>query len=166
MTKHRAPLTIDAALARVAGQLPGGWADMATATERSESLVRAWGDPERREQIPICDAITLDLAYRAAGGDGAPLFETYAWQLDQAGVFRFSDEIALGRIAAEAIREGGEANAALVLAAQPGSTDRERREAAREVKQALAALNRSLPMLEGADLAKGPAQERETGPPA
>ena len=69
MTLHRPPLSIDAGLARIAGQLPDGWAGMAQAVERSESLVRAWGQPGRRERIPLEEAIRLDLAYRAAGGE-------------------------------------------------------------------------------------------------
>ena len=103
MTKLRAPLTIDAALARIAGQIPGGWNAMAKALSdrKSASLVRAWGDPDRREKIPLADALELDLAYRDAGGDGAPLYETYGYLLDAAGTFRFASEIALGRLAEE-----------------------------------------------------------------
>ncbi|WP_395396158.1 hypothetical protein WBP07_22865 (plasmid) [Novosphingobium sp. BL-8A] len=87
----------------------------------------------------MADAIELDLAYRRAGGDGAPLFETYGYQLDQAGTFRFAGEIAPSRLAVEAIREGGEARATLVLAAQPGVGLRRQHEAKREVDEAIQA---------------------------
>lgn len=120
LMKRRAPLTTDAALARVAGQVPGGWPALAEHLGRGESLLRAWGDPHRREKIPFDDAIKLDLLYRDAGGDGAPLFETYAYQLDDAGMFHFANEIALGRLAALMLRECGEASASVVLSAQPG----------------------------------------------
>ena len=149
MTVRRAPLSIDAALARIAGELPRGWADMAEAAGRCESLVRAWGDPNRREKIPMDCAIALDLAFRAAGGTGAPIFETYAYQLDEAGVYRFADEIALTRLAAQSIRESGEAHAALVDAAQPGATERMRSAARIEVEEAIAVLHRTIPMLSG-----------------
>lgn len=145
LQKPRAPLTTDAALARIAGQVPGGWAVMAArlGREKGESLVRAWGDPARRERVPFEDAIQLDLLYREAGGDGAPLFETYAYQLDHAGVFRFADEVALGRLTADAIREGGEAFAALVVSAQPGAEPRCHRETLLEVEQLIEALQRT-----------------------
>lgn len=157
MTHHRAPLTIDAALARIAGQLTGGWTEMAEVTERSESLVRAWGNPERREQIPLADAVRLDLAYRRAGGDGAPLYETYGCQLEHAGMFQFANEIALGRLAATAIREGGEAHAALVLAAQPGVDNKHHRATLREVDEAIASLQSArLHVAALAGLATGP----------
>lgn len=158
MTLRRAPLTIDAALARIAGQLPAGWADMALAVDRSESLVRAWGNPERREQICLADAVQLDLAYRAAGGDGAPLYETYGWQLEEAGMFRFADEIALGRLTAAAIREGGEAHAALVLCSQPGVEPSLHRQTLHEVDEAIASL-------QSARLHLAARAARATGPP-
>ena len=113
MTKRRAPLSLDAALARIAGQLPRAWLDMGDLTARAERTVRNWGDPDTREQIPMDCAIALDLAYQQAGGDGAPIFECYAARLELAGVHRFADRIALGRRAADAIRECGEAGAAL-----------------------------------------------------
>jgi hypothetical protein len=157
MTKHRAPLTIDAALARIAGQLPAGWPDMAAFLGRKQSLVRAWGDPERREKIPMADAVQLDVAYRAAGGDGAPLYETYGWQLEEAGMFRFADEIALGRLTATAIREGGEAHAALVLASQPGCDPSHHRQTMRELDEAIASLQSArLHVAARAGLSSGP----------
>ncbi|PZQ56246.1 MAG: hypothetical protein DI555_06430 [Novosphingobium pentaromativorans] len=143
MTKRRAPLTIDAALARIAGQLEGGWNAMAESLGgKSPSIVRAWGDPDRREQIPLCDAIALDVAYREAGGDGAPLFETFAYQLDEAGMFRFADEIALGRLAALVIRECGEASSHLVLSAQPGADVADHRLTLGHVDEAIDAYQR------------------------
>lgn len=144
MTKRRAPLSIDAALARIAGQLEGGWAAMGEVLGgKSQSIIRAWGDPDRREQIPLPDAISLDLSYRAAGGDGAPLFETYAYQLDAAGAFRFADEVALGRLAALVIRECGEASAHLVLSAQPGADCTDHRLTLGHVDEAIDAYQRA-----------------------
>lgn len=168
MTKRRPPLSIDAALARIAGQLENGWDEVARVTGRSASMVRAWGDPDRREKIPVDDAIMLDLAYRAAGGDGAPLFECYAHQLQIEGGTWFADEVALGRLAAEIIRECGEAGSAIVLSSQPGAAPAQRRETLREVEQAIGVLTRARLML-GAPAPfpdSGEAAHRSTAPPA
>lgn len=167
MTKRRPPLSIDAALARIAGQLECGWDDIASVTGRSTTLVRAWGDPDRREKIPVDDAIMLDLAYRAAGGEGAPIFEMFAHQLQIEGGTWFADEVALGRYAAEVILECGQAGSAVVLSAQPGATAAQRREALREVEEAIGVLTRARLML-GLPAPfpdSGEAGHRSTAPP-
>ncbi len=163
MTKLRAPLSIDQALARIAGHLPEGYDDMAAVVEKSASTVRSWGDPDKPLQVPMADAILLDLAYREAGGTGAPLFECYAQRLDSAHVFKFADEAALGRIAADSIRECGEAHAALVEAAQPGADRRRKQSALREVDEAIAQLNRAKPILSGSASGCVP-QDQTTSP--
>jgi len=161
MTKHRPPLSVDAALARVAGQLENGWDEMAEVTSRKIGLIRAWADPARRERIPLDDAILLDLAYRRAGGLGAPHFECFGARLQAEGLEWFAEEIALARHAATLIRECSEAEAAVVIASQPGATPRERAHALREVEEAIAVLARARTMLSGAALPHPP----QTGPP-
>lgn len=156
MTKRRAPLSADAALARIAGLLPGSWAEMALIASRKERTVRNWGDPDTAESIPLDCAIALDIAFQAAGGEGAPLFETYALQLELACMDRFADRFTLGRHAALVIRETAEANAAIVLAAQPGATNADRRRAAREVEEALGVLKHALPLLRPEERGQGP----------
>lgn len=151
MTKLRAPLTQHAALDRVAGQLRGGYAELAQHLDKAEGHVRAWGDPDRREEIPFGCAVRADLIYRAAGGDGAPFFETFAYQLDHAGIDRFFDEIALGRLVGESIRESGEAHAAAIALAQPGADQSQRPAVRREVLEAIDRLNRLLPFIDRAD---------------
>ena len=151
----RAPLSLDAALARIAGLIPGSWEKMGELTARKERTVRNWGDPDTSEKIPIDCAIALDLAYREAGGDGAPIFECYAAKLDAAGMTHFADQIALGRHTADVIKEGGDAHAALVRAAQPGATGQDRATALREVEEAIEALLRARPMLVGSDAFDG-----------
>ncbi len=149
MTKPRSPRSIDAALTRIAGTLPGGWTDMAEATDRRESLVRAWGDPARREQIPVRDAIILDRAFREAGGLGAPIFEYYAARLDLNGAFVDCEQIALARHAASVVRECGEASAAIVDAALPAASPAQRARATREIEEAIETLRRTRPLLSG-----------------
>lgn len=153
MTKRRAPLSIDAALTRIAGQLAGGWDEMAEAVRRRPTLVRSWGDPDRREQIPLRDAIQLDRAFAAAGGNGAPLFEVYASRLGQGGALLPADTARLLAHAATVARECGEAHAATLdaLAAGGNAQDdlRRRAAAANEARQAIAALQALLTLLAG-----------------
>lgn len=166
MTKRRAPLSPDAALVRVAGQLDGGFDQLAGLLGRSVSLVRKWADPDAREAIPFADAIACDLLYREQGGNGAPMFECYAHQLDEAGALRFAGQITLGRFAPDFIRETSEATAALVLAAQPGSDDRALRTASRELREAAEVIRQAIQMVEGGqgDLARNSVSATPQGP--
>lgn len=143
MTKHRPPLSFDAGMARIAGLLPNGWKDMAEATGRSQGHLRNCGDPDKREHLSIDDALALDVAFMEAGGLGAPLHEAYTAQLKARFAHRFADALELARLAAEVIREGGEAHAALVLAARPGASASDRAVSLREVEEALVALTRA-----------------------
>ena len=168
MTKRRAPRTIDAALTRIADALPGGWPEMAEITRRREGLVRSWGDPDRREEIPVRDALMLDKACRAIGG-GTPIGEYYVGRLDAEGALAPADGPALARHAALTVKECGEAIAALISAAQPGATARLVADARLQVEEALETLFRALPMLVGRDafdkIVDSPDPEHQTGPP-
>ena len=131
MTKRRAPLTFDAALARIAGQLPEGWDEMGRTTGTTASYLRACGDPDRREKLAIADAIALDLAFAAAGGEGHPLYDAYGAQLELAEATHFAGRFSLLRRAATLIKEGGEAHAAIARLCLPDATDADRRAAQR-----------------------------------
>ncbi len=154
MTKLRAPLTVENALTKIAGLI--GFAAMAESLTTpgrpvAERTVRNWSDPDTPERCPIEAGIRLDVAYQAAGGDGAPIYETYGLLLDAAHAEHFADEAELARRTISAIKEGGEAHAALVAASRPGATALDRRAALREVEQGVAALTSTLPLLtEGA----------------
>lgn len=147
MTKDRAPLSIDAALARIAGKLPEAYKDMARITGRIDRTVRNWGDPDTREQIPVDCAIALDLAYMAAGGTGAPIFEAYALKLELAEAAKFGDRYQLLHHAQDVARETGEANAAIIGAAHPGATKADRARALTEANEARQALDKVIPLL-------------------
>lgn len=147
MTKLRAPLSVEQALSRIAGLIPDGYDGMSAIVDRTAGHIRAWGDPDREDQIPIDCAIALDLAYIEAGGEGAPIHEAYTHRLEMAALATFADGIALGRHAADTIRECGEAGEALVLAAQPGATPADRQKAEREVGEALEQLKRTFSVL-------------------
>lgn len=149
MTKPRPPLSIDAALARIAGQLPRGWPEMGEAVGRSESTVRAWGDHDRREDIPLPCAITLDIAHRRAGGEGRPLFEAYALLVEIGDELAFADEIELARRACVLVRESGQAVEALVLATLPDATPRAREHALRELEDVSRVVTGAIAVLAG-----------------
>ena len=135
MTKIKAPLSIDAALARIAGQFENGYKDLARIVERHESTVRAWGDAGRSDQqMPMPAAIALDIAYQREGGDGSPLFETFALQVKVAREKAFAGGIALAQRACIQIREGAQANEAIVLASLPSAGPAQRAQAIRELE--------------------------------
>ncbi|MBD8548030.1 hypothetical protein [Sphingomonas sp. CFBP 8760] len=146
MTKLRDPMTIENALDFVIGVLKIEHA--AEVTGRERGYLRSLSDPDSRYRLTIEDALKLDLAYAAAGGDGAPLYETYGLLLGAARAKRFSCEAEIARHTVEVIREGGEAHAALVALSIPGATDADRRNALREIEQANAALTRVVHLLE------------------
>lgn len=158
MTKHRPPLSVGDALGRIQGKLPGGIAEMTTIVSRSKSQVYAWANPDTEDDIPMGCAIALDIAYQAAGGLGAPIHEAYTAKLEIAGHNRFADQLALSRHVVDVLRECSDAEIALMLAAQPGSNDKDRLKAAREVQEAIGVLSRTLPMLGGI--------HHQTDPPA
>lgn len=149
MTKLRAPLSIEQALARIAGLLPEGYGSMATVVGRSASAVRKWGDPDREEQIPLDCAIALDCAFQAAGGEGHPLYDAYGAQLDLAEAAAFADRFALLSRAHSVIKEGGEAHTALIRACQPDATSADRQTALRELAEAFEAIKPALAALGG-----------------
>lgn len=150
MVKHRAPLTFDAALARIAGQVEGGYERLAEIAPRKYSVrtVRNWGDPDTPEHIPIDVALEFDLAFAEASGIGSPMLEAFAHQREQIELIRHGQRVALATHAAEVIRECGEAGSALVLAAQPGASPNDRTNALRECTEAYEKLKHALVLLQ------------------
>ena len=149
MTKLRAPLSIEQALQRIAGQLASGVEGMAAVSARQPATIRSWMDPDRPEQVSLDAAIALDLAYQAEGGTGAPLFEAYAARLQLAEATRFADRHCLLHHAHGVAKEGGEAIAAIIAAARPGASEADRRAAHRETAEAYEKIRDILPLLTG-----------------
>lgn len=147
VTKLRPPLSIDGALGRIAGQLPGAWAEMAKLVDRHQSTVRRWGDHDAEEQIPLPAAIILDIAYQRAGGDGTPLFDTYALQVQVAKEQAFSSQLELARRACTLIKEGAEAEEAMVLASLPSATELDRVKAVRELEDVVRVATNAIAMI-------------------
>lgn len=140
MTKLRAPLSFEQAVTRIAGLL--GWETMAEITGRSTRAVRNWSDPDIESSPSIEHAFALDCAWRAAGGEGAPLADAYAAKLDIAAQAS-QCATALPRLAAVAAKETGEALAAMIAAAQPGASIAAKAIARREGREAIAALTQA-----------------------
>lgn len=162
MTKVRAPLSIDAALARIAGQVEGGWTTMAADVGRAERSVRRWGDKDAREKINFDAMLQLDLLFQRHGGEGFPVYEAYGQLLEVAVADRFVDQFEILRRASALVKETGEAEAAILRYALPGANEMDRREAQRELIEAIAAARQMLPLLEIAPSAPEP---HSRGPP-
>jgi hypothetical protein len=159
MTKRRAPLTFDAALARVAGQVPGGFDALASHAGRQIRTVRNWGDPDTPEQIPADVMVRFDLLFSEAGGEGSPFFEAYAAQLEIAASAQFADRHELLARTERLLKEAGEAHAALVRACQPDATAADEARANREAAEAFEAFKPVLAFFQARISA------RERGPP-
>lgn len=148
MTKTRAPVTFENALARIAGQI--GWEKVGDALGIKERMARYYGEPDSPfapERLLMVHVMDLDIAFQLGGGEGAPMYETYGLMLKARMAEQFSDQAALGMLTIDVIREGSEAHAALVRAQLPGATDKDRADAAREVEESIAAATRTLPLL-------------------
>jgi hypothetical protein len=134
MTKLRDPLTFGQAITRIAGVL--GWEETASIVGKGKRLVRLWSEPDKRCNCTLDQARNLDAAYRAAGGEGAPLLEAYAFQLE----FQIARENAcrheLAETIAEVSREAGEAVAASVAILNPRASPTDLHRALADVGEA------------------------------
>ncbi|KQM79334.1 hypothetical protein ASE70_05550 [Sphingomonas sp. Leaf22] len=144
MTLLRTPDSSAAAVKKIGDYL--GWrAAKVAAGARTVSAVRGWSD-ERTTSCPNwAQALGLDAAYLAAGGDHAPLLDAYAASLDFAIGEHNACRRALASKLAETAREYGDAIAATSMLTQPGHSDNDTLRALIEIDQAqgvLAALKR------------------------
>ena len=159
MTKLRAPLTFERALTRVADRL--GWervAQIVSVRRRRPLSVRAvmnWSEPDTPAGITLEDAYLLDQAFRTDGGEGAPFHDCYRMRLETERGLSVAESDEFNRRVAAAIKEGGEANAARVIARRPNATPADRALARREVEESIQAQLGTLELLnEGLSLEK------------
>jgi hypothetical protein len=138
MTLRRDPVTFQHALTRIAALLTV--AGMARVVRRSERLVHKWMHPHAGAYPTLNQALALDAAFAAAGGDGAPILETYAQQLDNELGRQVASRIALANDLATAAKECGEAIAHGLAVSQPGSGPREAHRALGEAEEARSAM--------------------------
>lgn len=119
MTKVVAPLTFEHAIRRIAAVL--AYPEMARVVRRSASLVRKWSDPTSGKSPSLGQAVAIEAAYRAAGGDGSPILEAFAFQLDQVVVEQSACQRALANEIAHFAKECGDAIAVGIAITQPGA---------------------------------------------
>lgn len=142
MTRPRQPATFERALAQIAGLL--GWDGCAAVLGKSESHVRKLGAPDTEREISLRDAVRLDAAWRRAGGDGAPILETYALALDIGAPVEPACPDRMLSGAGVAARECGEAVAAAIALATNTEDPKARITAVREIEESISELSRLL----------------------
>lgn len=143
MTKRRPALSSELALTKIAGLI--GWDRAAAIVGQAERTVRNWSDPDTSARISLDHALQLDVAFRVAGGEGPPpMLEWYAARLEADTTFACADLSLLSRKIAKAAREGGEAIAAAIDAAQPGASDLLGARAELELEESRAAITDTL----------------------
>ncbi|WP_156361190.1 hypothetical protein [Sphingomonas sp. Leaf257] len=146
MTLPREPVSFAAALATIEKRV--GSDVVRRIASRAQRTIDDWRHPETPRTPPIETALALDCAWRAAGGAGAPMLETYRRLFEvSAPIVIDIDDGQLPGLTVVAIKETAEAHAALLIALQPQATEHHRREAVREVSEAIAALEAPLPHL-------------------
>jgi len=149
-------MSIEAALARIAGQLEGSWAEMAEICNRAPATVYAWGNANMGDSIPMDCAIKLDIAYMRAGGIGAPIKSVYDLKVDCANRMAFADQAELASLTGKHIKESAEATIAQLACHQPGATSNDLRTAIRETQEAAeATLNTLAALKKSAGLDRG-----------
>jgi hypothetical protein len=146
MTKLTAPASFEQAIARIAGEL--GWDEAAAVIGKKGRTLRDYGDSDVQYGISLEDAYKLDCAYRAAGGDGLPILQTYQMRLKVEAATPGDDPEVLAHLASIAAKETGEALGHLIAATRPGATPADLALAKRETVQAVTALSNTLPMLD------------------
>lgn len=134
MTKPRAPMTFALAITTVCGRI--GWAEAARLVRRSTRRVRHWSDSDSAELPTLAQALALDAAYVQAGGDHAPILESYIRQLDVAMIDVVACRADLAQVIALASRETGDALGCCIQALQPGATPAEIYRAIAETEEA------------------------------
>jgi hypothetical protein len=133
MTKLRTPTSFENALFQLLGALTIEVA--AEVTGRSVSYLREAADEDKPQQLTLRDAYRLDVAHRAAGLGGVPIYEAYGRQLDCDEAARFATASTLGQHLRALLREGADAHLALADAATPGADRGDRLHAVRELEE-------------------------------
>ncbi len=146
MTYARDPLSFEAALDDIVDRI--GQDQVLRIVGRARRTVAHWSNPECDATPPIAAALALDCAWRAAGGAGAPMLDTYRRRFEASAPIVMGIDIGnLPDLTVQVIHESADAKAALVIAMMPGATELQRREASREVSENIAVLEATLPHL-------------------
>ena len=146
MTQLRAPLTYPAAMTRVAGVL--GWPVCAQMARRGVRAVRYWSQDNCTSSPTIAQALAYDAAYQAAGGEGAPFLDAFAFQLQGAREQHDACRRQLAEAIADASSEGGEAIAAAVALTVSNASPLQALRALAEAEQARSAVGQLIRCLQ------------------
>lgn len=119
VTRPRTPKTSFHAVLRIA-EFFGGCKAAAPILGLKYAKLRDWTNEDRPSCPSFAEAIALDAAYRAAGGEGAPLFEAYAAQLDHSFNELTACHAELAKDLADTAHEFGDAFAAVAMLTVPG----------------------------------------------
>ena len=138
MTLVRDPLTFSKAISTIAGRID--FPAMAAIVGRSERLVRKWSHPQSNAHPTVAQGVALDLAFIEAGGETAPISETYLQLLDRGIGERVASRLALTVAVATAAKENGEAIAAVLAVTHPGAGPREIHRAEHVLEEAQSAM--------------------------
>lgn len=145
MTKCRAALTFENALTKVAGHI--GWGETAKICGQAERTVRNWSDPDTTSCISLEAALRLDVAFHAAGGEGAPFLLCYATRMELERLAACPGREALLASIAASAKESGEALSAALSAAHPRADRADFAIGERELEESIVALQNSLAAL-------------------
>ncbi len=134
MTNLRAPLTFAMAMTRIGGLLD--FDDAARIVGRSNRCVRSWSEPGGTKRPTVEQALKLDAAYLAAGGDSAPFLDAFAFQLQVRRARHAACQRALVTEIAQVAQECGDAVAASLELTASGASPRTVHRAVAEAEEA------------------------------
>jgi hypothetical protein len=109
--------------------------------------VTNWSEPDTSATILLEDAFALELAYRRTGGEGSPFADCFVSRIKAEQHSDVSTAEEMTRRVAKQIKEGGEANAAVVMALAPNATDADLALARRELEESIEAQQSTLALL-------------------
>ena len=142
MTQRRIPHSFADAMIQVAARL--GWDGAGRAVDRRERLLRRWSEPHDPRWPSLPQALALDAAFCADGGEEPPFLTAFAHLLQ---VERDRSDTCFRALIADVATvatETGEAVAFSLAVAQPGASPHEYHRAMVEARQAHSATGRLL----------------------
>lgn len=158
MTKPRDAMSWERPISVIGAAI--GWDAAAAAVSAhrgrplSASAVRNWTDDGRSALPTVQDALALDLAFIAAGGDHAPILSAMAAHVGIALQAAPSANLVL--VAADIADETGDAVSAVLKASQPGATRGQVEIAKTELLEARNTIDDALRVLEVKDSQRSP----------
>jgi hypothetical protein len=124
MTKATLPFTFTDAAKRTIARIAD--AELERLFGRSwRSTADAWRNADNPRWPRVDQALALDLAYAAAGGDGSPFLDAFQVAVSVASIERDACRTALATTIATLAKDSGELLAASIAVIHPDATQRE-----------------------------------------